>query len=162
METTDHILFQCPIASFLWTFFRGMLGWSRLPSSMEALFVEVIYNLHGKLRSLTLLICAGALWTLWKTRNDIVFNGKACSNQKLMTWQRRSWISCIKAWWRCEDLLASASGVGVFLYLVVISLFLSSVWLVGPLQVVESNVERSCFPRFRHLGLPFCFCFIVN
>lgn len=25
-ETTDHILFQCPVANFLWTFLRDALG----------------------------------------------------------------------------------------------------------------------------------------
>jgi hypothetical protein len=41
MQTTDHILFQCPIASYLWTFFRVVLCWPCSPTSVEGLFAEV-------------------------------------------------------------------------------------------------------------------------
>lgn len=30
-ETTDHILFQCPVANFVWTFLRNVLGWDTTP-----------------------------------------------------------------------------------------------------------------------------------
>jgi hypothetical protein len=32
LETTDHILFQCPIAVYLWTFLRVSLGWQNSPT----------------------------------------------------------------------------------------------------------------------------------
>ena len=73
LETTYHILFQCPLASFLWTIFRTDLGWLKSPSSMESLFIEVLDQVKQGLRGVMLFSCVGALWML---RNDVVFNSK--------------------------------------------------------------------------------------
>jgi hypothetical protein len=42
----------------------------------------VIGNLDGGLKSLTLFVCAGVMGTLWKTRNDVIFNGKVLASLK--------------------------------------------------------------------------------
>lgn len=39
-ETTDHILFQCPVGCFLWVFIRETLGWSLTLTSCEERFPE--------------------------------------------------------------------------------------------------------------------------
>jgi hypothetical protein len=80
----------------MWTFLRGSLWVVKITGSMEALFVEVIDILHGKLRSLTLFICAGALWTLWKTRNyDVVFDGKVLASPMAIIHKT---ILLVKSW----------------------------------------------------------------
>jgi len=53
-----------------------VLGWPQSPSSFVTLLVDVLGSLKGVQRSVTFFVCAGALWTLWKTRNDVVFNGR--------------------------------------------------------------------------------------
>ena len=54
---------NAPVASFLWTYFRSMLGWSLSPTSMERLFVDLLDHLKGKLRSIY----------HFKTRNNVFF-----------------------------------------------------------------------------------------
>ena len=76
IETSDHILFQCPVALFLWVFLKQTFGWAAYPSSFGALMENLLLNNKGRVRHLYLFLCAGALWTLWKTRNDLVFNTK--------------------------------------------------------------------------------------
>jgi hypothetical protein len=75
-ETTDHIIFQCPIAIFLWAFLRDGLNWAVSPTSCDSMFRDVIRRHRGDQMKLMLFICAGAMWTIWKTRNDLVFNKK--------------------------------------------------------------------------------------
>ena len=73
-ESTDHIFFQCPLAVFLWSFLRDCLGWPRSPTSCSSLFLEILEHCQGKKQMVTLFICAGALWSIWKSRNEMVFN----------------------------------------------------------------------------------------
>jgi hypothetical protein len=75
-ETTDHILFQCPLAVFLWAFLKETFNWQLAPIVSDDIFDRVLRNGKSFSKRLLLVICAGAMWALWKTRNDMVFNAK--------------------------------------------------------------------------------------
>jgi hypothetical protein len=48
-----------------------------------------------KKRKVTLVICAGALWTIWKTRNDVAINKKVLSSHVVIIYKT---ITLIKTW----------------------------------------------------------------
>lgn len=83
-ETTDHILFQCPIACFLWVFIRETFGWSVTPLGCDELCAFLKTGTSSKKRKLVLFICAGALWSLWKIRNAHVFDNKMVTSPTLV------------------------------------------------------------------------------
>ena len=76
VETTDHILFQCPIANFLWSFLLDAFSWHSAPVSIQDIVGKMSRGEKLCSKRLLIIICAGAMWSLWKTRNDMVFNAK--------------------------------------------------------------------------------------
>jgi hypothetical protein len=80
METADHILFQCPVAIYLWCFLRENLRWPKLPTSYSNFLVEIVNDCRGINKNINLFICTDAMWTIWKTRNDVVFNKKVITS----------------------------------------------------------------------------------
>jgi hypothetical protein len=63
LETTDHILFQCSIAVYLWSFLRDSFGWLRSPTIYVELFSELLEAVRGR-EKVTLFIFAGTKWTI--------------------------------------------------------------------------------------------------
>ena len=51
-ESTDHLLFQCPVACFLWVFIKESVGWPLYPSRCEDLCVFLRDVKGAKLLSL--------------------------------------------------------------------------------------------------------------
>jgi hypothetical protein len=94
-ETTDHILFQCPIAVFLWAFLRDSLNWPKSPTSCVEFLVEIVDNCKGINKKINLFISAGALWTIWKTRNDLVFNKKVLASPATIIFKT---VMLVKSW----------------------------------------------------------------
>jgi hypothetical protein len=74
VENTNHILFTCPVAAFLWVFLNETLILGAIPSSTAELELILLRRNH-RFQSV-LFIFAGALWAIWKTRNALVFEDK--------------------------------------------------------------------------------------
>jgi hypothetical protein len=52
-------------------------------------------NCKGAKRKMTLFICAGVLWTIWKTRNDMAINKKVLTFPKVIIFKT---LMLIKTW----------------------------------------------------------------
>ena len=95
LETSDRILFQCPITMFLWSFMHDCLGQVSSPISYASLFFETIEKCRGKKQVVTVFLCAGALWSVQKTRNDVVFNKKILSSSVALIYKT---VMVVKTW----------------------------------------------------------------
>lgn len=66
-ETTDHILFSCILAKFIWSCIGEAIGWERPPISLQD-FMNNWAN-RGENYNLIIFCLAIVLWGLWTTRN---------------------------------------------------------------------------------------------
>ena len=74
-ETTDHILFACCVARFVWACFTEALAWDRAPRSLND-FLDTWIPLGCRDYNLKLFLFASVLWGLWTTRNKRAIEGK--------------------------------------------------------------------------------------
>jgi len=79
VETTDHILFTCPVVVFLWVFLKETLILGSVPCSIAKLELIFLSRNH-RFQSVLLFIFAGALWPISKMRNDLVFEDKVIAS----------------------------------------------------------------------------------
>lgn len=79
-ETTDHILFMCPVANFMWILIRDICGLVSAPTTCAELAEILVHRRASRFGALFLFLCAGALWAIWKTRNALVFDDKLMKN----------------------------------------------------------------------------------
>jgi hypothetical protein len=74
LETTDHILFQCLLAKFVWASLKEMLGWERMPRGLWDL-LDLWLPLGCKSYNLKFFSVSVVLWVLWLARNKMAIEG---------------------------------------------------------------------------------------
>lgn len=94
-ETTDHILFTCVLANFVWTSIKEMLKWEKTPKSLDN-FQHNWLDARGANYYNTCLFSFAALaWTLWKIRNKMAIE-KNFPKQPIEALFKS--ISCLQKW----------------------------------------------------------------
>jgi hypothetical protein len=78
-EDNNHIFFFCPLAKFMWSAVRELLGYSWDPSCFADIF-RLLQNQVGQTRRVFWIASAALLWTLWNLRNKFSIEG-VFSNQ---------------------------------------------------------------------------------
>jgi hypothetical protein len=73
VESTSHILFNCPIAKFVWCSVIEVIGGDMVPLNFWD-GLRVVKKQLGV--NLGIFICACLCWGLWTIRNDFVFENK--------------------------------------------------------------------------------------
>ncbi|KAL0339900.1 UNVERIFIED_CONTAM: hypothetical protein Sradi_4506800 [Sesamum radiatum] len=77
-ETAKHLFFECPFSNFVWTNIRQWLGINR---RMSTLLSAVKWLIKEKTRSSVqnkarLIALACTVYSLWRHRNEVIFEGK--------------------------------------------------------------------------------------
>ena len=112
-ETVDHILFECPVATVVWILIKDVCGLLRASTNCTDLVEILTHRKVTRFGSLFLFLCAGALWAIWKTRNDWVFEDKLLQNPVELIYKTRalllSWKMLLrqKDWTKLDELLGA-------------------------------------------------------
>jgi hypothetical protein len=94
-ECVNHLLFECPLAVYVWAVFKDVLGWDAIPRNVKE-FVEKFMWLRGDKRNGKLVFIFGVIsWALWRNRNDLVFNSKIISNPSALIY---NYVSLLQVW----------------------------------------------------------------
>ena len=102
IESTSHILFTCPMASFVWCVCRDSFGWHLAPRNFEDLFLLNEMNNKAKDRVFSALLVAVS-WVLWTTRNNMIFRNKIVYSLLILPFQIVSFLLQWKALCRSEE-----------------------------------------------------------
>ena len=75
VETIEHLLFDCLIASFVWLVIKEAVEWPDAPHSIMDLVSLVRY---GERQNFDLIWvgAAATMWSLWTIQNKLIFEGK--------------------------------------------------------------------------------------
>jgi len=72
-ESIQHLLFDCHYAKFMWRIVQVSFNLIP-PTSVHNLFTGWLDGVNRKLKSQILVGASAICWTIWLTRNDIVFD----------------------------------------------------------------------------------------
>ena len=86
MENADHVLATCPLAKAVWEWVFMWCGtdYAGFSSVGELIDHAKLWGRCPKKRSMFMVICYGALWSLWLARNERVFNRRLLSASRIM------------------------------------------------------------------------------
>jgi hypothetical protein len=102
IESTNHILFDCPMATFAWCMCRDVLSWNTVPSNFEEFFLLINHNSNKNMRALTALLAA-ICWVLWTTRNNMIFRSQLVYSPLMLPFRITSYLLQWKVLGRAEE-----------------------------------------------------------
>jgi hypothetical protein len=73
VETIHHLFFYCALAKFLWRVIQLMFGLS-VPRNVKHVYLDWILNMNNTNKRLLFVGLGAMFWSIWLSRNDIVFN----------------------------------------------------------------------------------------
>jgi hypothetical protein len=94
MESIDHLILLCPMASFIWTVIRELVDW---PTNLQSVLDLVSINKHAYVKNFEMVWvgAAAAMWSLWTTRNKLIFEGRLVKKPADIVYR---WISFLQLW----------------------------------------------------------------
>jgi hypothetical protein len=73
LETIHHLFFDCALAKFIWSVIQITFGLST-PTNIKHAFGVWVKKMNNKDKKLLLVGLGAMFWSIWLSRNDIVFN----------------------------------------------------------------------------------------
>lgn len=87
LETCNHLFFNCNIAQVIWVWVRVSLRWFERPISVNN--YQEVMGIGEVVRDnkFAFIILAAVAWSLWKARNDWVFNNVLIKSPKAIAYR---------------------------------------------------------------------------
>lgn len=73
IETPSHLIFECPIAKFLWCKIAQTCGWQVVPRNISDINMLLAKESNNRVQEGVSILIAAACWTVWLNRNAFVF-----------------------------------------------------------------------------------------
>jgi hypothetical protein len=88
----DHMLFRCPLATYVWAVVRDGPHWQSIPLSVKNLSEDLLFE-RGDKRNRALMFLFGAIcWTLCLNRSELVFKNKIISSPRALMYKFLSFL----------------------------------------------------------------------
>jgi hypothetical protein len=78
-ETVDHLFHACPFATIIWRMIYFAYNIPP-PTSINNMFGNWLYGVPKKDKNKIRIGISAICWTIWRTRNDIIFNNQKDTN----------------------------------------------------------------------------------
>ena len=106
-ETEDHLFLSCPVSKAVWTWIFKWCGVNMEQfNSLDHLLSILVDNAtSAKKRMMSEAIVGGAVWSIWKARNNLVFKGNSFSAPIVFGEFQASLYTWVKYRGNCKSLL---------------------------------------------------------
>ena len=94
-ENTDHILFNCVFAKFVWVCVKESLMWNLVPDSLDDFHQNWIKDRGVFNNHVCLFSFAAVAWELWKTRNRLAIAKDFPKHPTVVIFKI---VSCLQKW----------------------------------------------------------------
>ncbi|XP_026441793.1 uncharacterized protein LOC113340963 [Papaver somniferum] len=86
-ESASHLLFHCPTVAEIWNYFRSYVHMDWVMPNCIDLIIKGwrVKNLSTTGQALWKVLPTVITWTIWRSRNDLIFNGKLFEVQQVIT-----------------------------------------------------------------------------
>jgi hypothetical protein len=127
-ESIQHLFFDCYIAKFLWRAVHILFGIST-PSNLVELFQQWSKGGNKKQNTLLLTTAAALFWTVWLTRNELVFDNYGPKSFLQVLFRGTHWLRQWAKLQRHEDLRSQLIAASQHLESSALQFFSSNGWL---------------------------------
>jgi hypothetical protein len=83
-ESVDHMLFKCPLATYVWAVVRDGMLWQSIPLSVKNWSEDFLLERGGIQNRVVMFLFRVICWTLWLNRNDLIFKNKLISSPRAL------------------------------------------------------------------------------
>ena len=101
-ETIQHLFFDCHVAKFLWRVVHYTFDLSP-PQSITHLFGNWLRSVGTKLKRKLLTGASALCWSIWLSRNDIVFDRSPSKTYMQVLYRGTHWLRLWALLQRCDE-----------------------------------------------------------
>lgn len=92
-ESIDHLFFTCSVARLIWSLLKCAFDLNSIPLNLNDCFDRWIKTFPKLDKRLVLVGVSALFWSIWKCRNDIVFNRRKFCDPMVIVKLMCTWIN---------------------------------------------------------------------